>query len=369
MFWGTNSYNLYNYDNQYVGSRPNMGNFMIWWDGELSREILDGRSNGNLYINKWNVQFNSSQGLLTTSDCWSNNYTKATPTLSADLFGDWREEVVARSADANFLRVYTTTMETSYKLYTFMHDPEYRTAISWQQSSYNQPPHPGFYVASDMDFPVAQPDVKVLNGYYRGSGSIITDLMVNDLAYAQDWLIKDSIYNRASVYDNKTAYPITLPDSLVGYEFLATSSFSNIYAEKDELATFKAGKNALINVFYLADAQTPEWLSSYTKTDLSVTVGAATTAPKPFAMYQKSVTKGSLVTLGSIGDSETNMYFVLTEPDGLTSSHEIVSSISDFNAYPNPFNDNVTVKYNLSSNQSVQFKVYDVKWPIGSIGC
>ncbi len=40
-----------------------------------------------------------------------------------------------------------------------MHDPVYRVAISWQNSSYNQPPHPGFYIATDMDFPPPVIDV------------------------------------------------------------------------------------------------------------------------------------------------------------------------------------------------------------------
>lgn len=359
-FWGSDTYNLFSDDGSYIGTRPNMGNFMIWWDGDLSREILDGRSNGNLYVDKRSIKYNSSDRLLTTTSCWSNNYTKATPTLSADILGDWREEIVARSSGAKFLRVYTTTIDTDYKLYTLMHDPVYRTAISWQQSSYNQPPHPGFYMASDMDFPVDRPKVKILNGYYRGSGKIFNELMVNDLVYAQDWQIIDSIYNRKSVYNNKAAYAIDLPDSLAGYELLSTSSNSNKYAEREEIATFKAGKDAVIAVFYLSEAETPGWLSSYTKTELSVTVGAATTKPELFTMYQKSVKKGDLVTLGSVGDEETNMYFVIAKPDNLTSTRFAETGVKSFSAYPNPFNSDITIEYNLNSSQTVRLGIYNV---------
>ena len=34
-----------------------------------------------------------------------------------------------------------------------MHDPQYRTAIAWQNSGYNQPPHPGFFLGYDMAAP------------------------------------------------------------------------------------------------------------------------------------------------------------------------------------------------------------------------
>ncbi|MCA1745210.1 MAG: hypothetical protein LC643_05810 [Bacteroidales bacterium] len=77
--------------------------------------------------------------------------------------GDWREEVVLRREDNEALRVYTTTMPTAHRLYTLMHDPVYRVAVSWQNSSYNQPPHPGYYMATDMDFPPPVPKVKVLS--------------------------------------------------------------------------------------------------------------------------------------------------------------------------------------------------------------
>ncbi len=359
-FWGTQSNSLFDSEGNYIGSRPNMGNFMIWWDGDLSREILDGRRDASLYVDKRRIKFNSSSRLFTTTGCWSNNYTKSNPTLCADIIGDWREEVIARSADAKFLRVYTTTMETSYKLYTFMHDPTYRTAISWQQSSYNQPPHPGFYMASDMDLPVQQPKVKILDSYYRGSGKVIQDLNVRDIVNAQDWQIKDSVYNRSTVYNNRSAYPIDLPDSLVGQEYLTTSSISNLYSTGDVMATFKAGSDAKISVFYLAEAETPAWLSSYTKTELTITVGAVTTAPKLFVMYQKSVKANDIVTLGSIGDSETNMYFVLAKAENLMSSRITKNGVEEFTAYPNPFNSKLLIEYNLIESQKVNLAVYSV---------
>lgn len=122
---------------------PTSTNFVIWWDGDLTRELLDKNR-----IDKWDWQHQTTVNLLTATGCVANNGTKATPVLSADLFGDWREEVIWRTTDSKELRIYTTTIPTVYRFSTLMHDPQYRLAIAWQNGSYNQPPHPGFYLGA-----------------------------------------------------------------------------------------------------------------------------------------------------------------------------------------------------------------------------
>jgi hypothetical protein len=82
----------------------------------------------------------------------TNNGTKGNPCLIADLFGDFREELVLRKADNSGIRIYTNTELTKHKLYTLMHDIQYRTGIAWQNNCYNQPCYPEFYYASDMDW-------------------------------------------------------------------------------------------------------------------------------------------------------------------------------------------------------------------------
>ena len=76
----------------------------------------------------------------------------------ADLLGDWREEVIYRSSDNSKLILFTTVIPTSTRLYTLMHDPQYRVSVAWQNSGYNQPPHPGFYLGTDMSKP-PQPNI------------------------------------------------------------------------------------------------------------------------------------------------------------------------------------------------------------------
>jgi len=83
----------------------------------------------------------------------ANNGTKATPALSGDLFGDWREEVVWRTADSSALRIYSTPTVTDRRIYTLLDDPQYRVAIAWQNTGYNQPPHPSFFIGDGMATP------------------------------------------------------------------------------------------------------------------------------------------------------------------------------------------------------------------------
>lgn len=142
--WGLAG-NLYDCKGNQIGTRRPSSNFSIWWDGDLNREILNSNR-----IDKWDFENEKSNNLLTANGYKSNNGTKSTPCLSADLFGDWREEVAFRKADNSAIRVYTTNIPTSHKLYTLMHDTQYRVAIAWQNSAYNQPPHPSFYLGVDM---------------------------------------------------------------------------------------------------------------------------------------------------------------------------------------------------------------------------
>ena len=117
-------------------------NFRVYWDGDLQDELLDGNK-----LDKWNGNGTSRLLTLTGQSC---NGSKATPNLSADILGDWREEVILHDG-ASRLYIHTTTIPTQHKLYTLMHDPVYRNAISWQQSSYNQPPHLGFFLGAGVD--------------------------------------------------------------------------------------------------------------------------------------------------------------------------------------------------------------------------
>ena len=165
-------------------------NFRIYWDGDLYDELIgNGRrgskpggpmagqrppmENGKLkmengkmkmpdghrppmggvmprmsyYIAKWNgtgcdnIKINGKD-LSEWGNSQSCNGTKATPCLQADLFGDWREEIVLYDAsDCSHLNIFSTNIPTQYRIPTLMHDHIYRMGVAWQNVAYNQPPH------------------------------------------------------------------------------------------------------------------------------------------------------------------------------------------------------------------------------------
>ncbi|KQW52378.1 MULTISPECIES: rhamnogalacturonan lyase [unclassified Roseateles] len=129
---------------------PNRYNFALWWDGDLLRESLD-----HVAIDKWNPAAFKFEPLLNGKavGAASNNGTKGNPVLSADLFGDWREEVVWRNEDSTALLVFTTPLPTKHRLVTLMHDPQYRVQVAGQNAGYNQPPHTSFHLGHAMKSP------------------------------------------------------------------------------------------------------------------------------------------------------------------------------------------------------------------------
>jgi Rhamnogalacturonan I lyases beta-sheet domain len=157
--WKTGGAGLYSSSGEKISeTNPQSFNFAIWWDGDLLRELLDHEYDeetgiGVGKIDKWDYQNGKLVNILTADGTRSNNGTKGNPCLQADIFGDWREEVIWRTDDSTALRIYTTTDITDHRIYTLMHDPTYRLGIAWQNVAYNQPPHPGFFLGHNMEKP------------------------------------------------------------------------------------------------------------------------------------------------------------------------------------------------------------------------
>ena len=129
-----------------AGKVPGLSyNMAVWWDGDLLRELLDKNR-----ISKYDWKEKRCNMLTVFDGCDSNNGTKANPSLQGDIIGDWREEVLLRTADNKSLRLYVTTIPTQYRFHTFLEDPVYRISIATQNVAYNQPTQPGFYVGPDL---------------------------------------------------------------------------------------------------------------------------------------------------------------------------------------------------------------------------
>ncbi len=138
-------------------SRPSQYNFGIWWDGDLLRESLDGT-----VIDKWDPSSLTTSRLITLynyDSTTSNNSTKKNPVLSADILGDWREEVILRSSDNQSLVIFSTTKASDYRMPTLMQDPQYRAQVAGQNMGYNLSANPSFYLGYGMTLPVAWPQV------------------------------------------------------------------------------------------------------------------------------------------------------------------------------------------------------------------
>ncbi len=143
---------LYDASFKTVGSVPGSDNFTIWWGAELNRFLENGTS-----ITPYGTGGGTG---LNASGCTSNNGSKSDPALTADIFGDWREEVVYRTTGNDALRIYTTTTPTTHRLYTLMHDPIYRMSVATENVAYNQPPEPGIYIGPNMTLPETKPSIK-----------------------------------------------------------------------------------------------------------------------------------------------------------------------------------------------------------------
>lgn len=126
-------------------------NQSIRYAADLTTQITDGVD----YIHEKHsgiINDNTHGIMLKPEGTLTNNGTKGNPCLIADVFGDFREELILRTEDNSAIRIYTNTDITTHKLFTLMHDTMYRTGVAWQNNCYNQPCYTSFYYASDMDF-------------------------------------------------------------------------------------------------------------------------------------------------------------------------------------------------------------------------
>lgn len=127
-----------------LGGRWLPMNFGIWWDGDLLREMLDRGK-----VSKYNWENNTIDDVFTLPGIVFNNGTKSNPCLSADILGDWREEVIARTPDSSELRIFVSPIPTDYRINCLMEDIPYRLSVATQNVGYNQPSEPGFYLGPD----------------------------------------------------------------------------------------------------------------------------------------------------------------------------------------------------------------------------
>ena len=146
-------------------------NMSIRWAADLTTQITDGED--YLKQSPTGAVNDFTHGIMLFPEYTkTNNGTKGNPCLVADIFGDFREEILLRTEDSRAIRIYTNCQVTDHKLFTLMHDTQYRCGVAWQNNCYNQPCYPKFYYASDMKFDRVLPYMKQKPVLYLAGDSI-----------------------------------------------------------------------------------------------------------------------------------------------------------------------------------------------------
>ena len=128
-------------------------NQRIYWTGDLIEGILDSPGTEREAV----VWTTTGGRVFQSNGCKLNNDSKNNPCALGDIIGDWREEIVVRTTDNAYIRIYTTPISTTYRIPTLWHDHQYRNAMVWQCVGYNQPPHKSYFLGALEGITVAPP--------------------------------------------------------------------------------------------------------------------------------------------------------------------------------------------------------------------
>ena len=142
---GAEVFNMVELTGSQIGSSGPPQNFRIWWDGDVLSEQLDGGT-----ISKWSYPGMPAGGFskVTLPGIFAAGNR---PPLYGDMFGDWREELMMEQSGGATLRIYTTAIPTEKRLYTLMHNPEYRNAMV--EKGYTQSRFVDYYLGEGMTDP------------------------------------------------------------------------------------------------------------------------------------------------------------------------------------------------------------------------
>ena len=275
--WNSRAGQLRAADGALLGTTIPAANFLTWWDGDLLREITDHdwdteTLTGVPTISKWDPSSASpSDEIYRATGTLSDNGTKGTPALQADLFGDWREEIVTRLDDSSALRIATTVDLTDHRLRTLQSDPVYRLGVAWQNTGYNQPPHTGYFLGDGMATPAA-PSI-VYTGPSTGPGERVpgpaTAKPGKAVLSSDNWDNDSSFTVAANLWWGQNAQTVTLLENGVA---VATRDLVDATPSAQSAAFQVAGKP---NGTYVYTAVLTNQHGSTTTAPLTVKVTAA----------------------------------------------------------------------------------------------
>ena len=227
-----------------------------------------------------------------------------------------------RTTDNKHLRVWCTTSPTDIRLTTLMHDAQYRAQNCCQQSAYNQPPHPSFFLGTGYSLP-ARPKVTVLGEKEQNisDGKLIKAFSVNDKSNYSSWSIQSGLSIGNEVFGDRNCKFTYIPESLIGEEWIRTSCNSKMYSGDE--ASFTASKDitAYIGIDTRAEASAA-WLGSWTKTDMTMIDDGSPNVT--YNVYKKDVKKNEQVTLGAVNMSQAVNYVVIVKENIFDTENEFI---------------------------------------------
>ncbi len=242
-------------------------NYRIYWDGDLLEETFN-------YVNGKNTEGGIYKGgkdgaIATLTGSMTNNDTKGTPCYQGDVLGDWREEVIMRTADNN-IRIYTTNIETPWRNYTLWHDHQYRNAMVWQMCGYNQPPHASYFLGQLEGITIAPPPLttegrtEIANGGTIGAESndkhIMTD-ETGDMTVAVTDGATPYIYtdNTPSHVEGTAPSNCTTQNTAINYTYYTHTLTGGAFAGNMRLVKQGEGTLVLPNVVEKYTGNTDVW--------------------------------------------------------------------------------------------------------------
>ncbi|RYY76323.1 MAG: pseudouridine synthase [Gammaproteobacteria bacterium] len=314
---------LYTAKGQQISStKPNSTNFSVLWDADLLAEQLN-----NTMINKWNYSSSTDNRLLTAYN-WgaaTNNGTKATPGISADILGDWREEVIWRVDNNYQLIIFSTTAVTSNKLRTLMHDSQYRQEIARQNVGYNQPPHTSFFLGEGMSIPAA-PSI-----YFVGNNPNSTIPMSSSSSVASSGVssvapVSSSSRSSSSLASSSVASSLRssslASSSVASSSAISSSVASSSSSQSNSGATctyvitnqWGTGYTAAIRIFNKGSSAINGWTVSWTyssSTNVTSSWNAILTGTNPYSAsglnWNSTISPGQTVEFGFQGNQPANV--------------------------------------------------------------
>jgi len=306
-------------------SKNNMAqNFRIYWDGDLLEETFN-------YINGKNTEggiYKYDRGRIDVlAGSMTNNDTKGTPCYQGDLFGDWREEVIMRTADNN-IRIYTTDIPTPWRNYSLWYDHQYRNGMVWQMCGYNQPPHTSYFLGELENITVAPPSLtmtgrtEVANGgtIAHDGETVITcetaDMTINVSDGASPYIYIDNapswVQGSAPAEATAMSYPIRYDyytHTLQGGGFAGATRVvkqgDGILAYPERDMTYSGPTDVWAGTLLLngSIANSPLWLNRHTK--LTTPAGKTVTVKSLAAEYNAAINIGGSDAIATLAATDS----------------------------------------------------------------